>query len=128
MFEVAVAEFNRRARADSTGRLQPPLTEKELLASILGWVNKPAEFPDSVFNVFQALAAKGQLPRGSYLEFVRGLVDVNHADTDVWWIDLRASLDQYPSDLVGVPIYRHRVRTTYLESHRHGLGLHEGGE
>lgn len=87
----AVADFNRRAKSNDVGKMQPPL---------------------SVQRVFQSIARTRAMPKGAYLQFIPGLAAVNGCDVDVWWIDLQA----YPTDLTGAPQYTHRIRTVDVNS------------
>jgi hypothetical protein len=36
----AIADLNAKAEKDAIGRLQPPLTEAEVVAAIRGWIRK----------------------------------------------------------------------------------------
>lgn len=115
----AVEEFNRRASGDAVGRLQPPLKAEEVVAAIRGWDKTEAHMGVPVFAVFQKIAKTETMPKGSYIRFIPGLIAVNGFDVDVWWIDLQVGLDKYPTDLVDVPMYMRRIRTTYVSSRPH---------
>jgi hypothetical protein len=116
---AAVEEFNKRAKADSTGSTQPPLTVEELKAAIRGWSETDNPYNDTIFVAFQNIVKTGMMPKGSYLYFIPGLVGINGCNVSVWWINLNINLDKYPRDLVEVPQYSYRIRTVFISSSLH---------
>jgi len=85
----AIADLNAKAAKDDIGRLQPPLTEAEVVAAIRGWVRglgPPVD--DETYLAFQNLATTGLLPERADLRFTTRWIGFNGFDFDVWWIDL----------------------------------------
>jgi hypothetical protein len=112
----AVQQFNRRAQQDRIGTKQHPLTSEEVVAAIRAWNIKDEPMDKSAYETFQAIARTGVMPKGSYIRSISGLVARNGFDIDVWWIDVQVGLDKYPTDLADVPMYAHRIRSTFVSS------------
>lgn len=111
----AIADFNARAKADPVGASQPALTSDEVVAAIRAW-SDPPRMPASAKAVFQSIARKAIMPKGSFIRVIPGLIALHKFDIDVWWIDVQVELDKYPTDLKDVPQYAYRIRTAYLRS------------
>jgi hypothetical protein len=83
----AVKEFNRFAAKDEIGKLQPLLTEAEVVAAIRGWIREQTPVADDTYRTFQEIAKSGELPIRSELTFTTRW-GYNGHDFDVWWVDL----------------------------------------
>jgi len=87
----AVREFNEKAKANATGKDQPPLTTDEVVASIRGWIRERISATDEVYGAYQKIADSGMLPPGAYLSYTTGWKGFNGYDFDLWWVDLTIS-------------------------------------
>jgi RNA polymerase sigma factor (sigma-70 family) len=116
----AVKDFNERAKKDSIGMNQQPLTEEELVAAIRSRQRDSASgrdskaFPpasDALFDVFYRIPDDRRLPAGTTLDSINQLWS-NGCEIDVWWIDLRIP-DRSKSPAPGIHV---RVRDQRIRS------------
>jgi hypothetical protein len=84
----AIADFNARAAKNEVGKVQPPLSEAEVIAAIRGWDRTRIPVADETYSAFQDIAETGLLPPGAHLRFLTRWTGFKHYDFDVWWADL----------------------------------------
>ena len=84
----AIADFNSRAAEDEIGKVQPPLSEAEVIAAIRGWIRERTPVDDETYLAFQSIATTGLLPDRANLRFITRWTGYNGYDFDVWWVDL----------------------------------------
>lgn len=85
----AVAAFNTAAAADPIGALQPPLTEREVLAAITKERSRLTDPRD--IAVFDAITASNRMPTTSKLRSINRFQDQTGAAKDVWWVNLQVT-------------------------------------
>jgi hypothetical protein len=105
----AVADFNLRAAKSETGKLQPALTQEEVIAAIRGWMRDRTPVADATYQEFQTIAATGALPAGARLHFTTRWTGYNGYDFDVWWVDLTIKTGENK-------IYTFRIRDQKIAS------------
>jgi len=82
----AVASFNARAKEDSVGRLEPPLTEDEVIAAIQSQL-PTLDASKQVKTIYREIARTRRIPRRGTLEAMPGFGS-GPAQKCVWWINL----------------------------------------
>jgi hypothetical protein len=83
----AVASFNARAGDDPVGKLEPPITEDEVVASIhsqLPTLNATSQ----VKAIYNRIARIRRLPKGAALDPIPGYATASGKHYTVWWINL----------------------------------------
>jgi hypothetical protein len=115
---LAVDDFNKRAQLDEDGKSQPSLKVDEVLAAIRGWSRQEEPIEPVAFEEFQQIAAKGIMPKGSFLDFGKGADGRNGYDTDAWSIYLYIRLDKYPRDQVGTESFSRLIRMQYITTRK----------
>jgi hypothetical protein len=114
----AVADFNKRTQLDEVGKSQPLLRVDEVLAAIRGWSRQEEPIDDVAFDEFQEIAAKGIMPKGSYLDFGKGADGRNGYNTDAWSIYLFIKLDRHPRDQVDEKSFSRLIRMQYISTRK----------
>lgn len=86
----AVADFNKKALLDSIGKAERPITEEEVIASIL-LLEKPVNAPvsDELFQQIKKIAATKVLPVNAKFESLNGLDPGGSYIFDVWSVRIR---------------------------------------
>lgn len=86
----AVADFNKKALLDSIGKAERPITEEEVIASIL-LLEKPVNAPvsDELFQQIKKIAATKVLPVNAKFESLNGLDPRGSYIFDVWSVRIR---------------------------------------
>ena len=117
----AILSFNQRAGMNPIGRMQPPLTEKEVIAAIRGWMRENTPADERTYQVFQKVAQTGIVPAGMSFDFTTAWRDVNGHDISVWWVDFRADYSRMnaPDVPAGSGGYVYRIRAQFLDSRPH---------
>ena len=89
-FAVPLAEevrvFNLRARNDSVGRLEPRITEDEVIASINSQLQSITS--NRVRAIYSRIARTRRLPKGAMLDSISGYTNRDGESFRVWWINL----------------------------------------
>lgn len=87
--ERVLSEFNRRAKYDTVGKTQPPITVNEVIARI-GSLNQQqaSSRTDDVMEIFRGIAETKVIPAGSELSVINRWVN-NDSVITVWWVDLK---------------------------------------
>jgi len=85
----AVERFNARAAADAIGRTQPPLTVKEVVASIR-WLG-PDDVPvtSEEIKAYKTIADTHELPPGADLEVISTFIPSDKYKFQAWSVRLR---------------------------------------
>src|SRR5687767_5474663 len=71
----AVASFNANAAHDPVGRLEPPLTEDEIVAAVNAQLPTLADADSQVKAIYRRIARTGRLPRSALLDPIPGFSD-----------------------------------------------------
>jgi len=109
---TSVNLFNSQAKGDPIGKLQPPLTEQEVIAAIRAWTPaKSDRVADEVYDAFQEIAESGWLPEGSQLRYKTKWSGHQGYSFDVWWIDLSIKTGERTG-------YVFRIRDQKIASHK----------
>ena len=86
----AIASFNEESQSDSIGVSQPPITEEEVVASILLW-ESPADAPisEKMLADFKGIAVSRALPGNARFESLNGYDPGGSHVFDVWSVRVR---------------------------------------
>jgi len=82
----AVASFNSKAQADSVGRLEPPLTEDEVVTAIESQL-PTLDASRQVKSIYREIVRTRRVPRRGSLEAMPGFGS-GPSQKVVWWINL----------------------------------------
>ena len=107
----AVKTFNEKALRSRIGKVQPPLTEDEVIAAILGWKNEQPKASKAYYDVIQKVAHTRTLPPNANLSFFASYSDGKGYHFDVWWIDI--SIEKKVDRFEG---YGYRLREKWLRA------------
>ena len=83
----AVASFNAKYGNEGVGRLEPPLSEAEIIASIRSQLPR-LQASDQVKSAYAEIVRKKRIPQGASLHAMPGYSLGNGNHFTVWWINL----------------------------------------
>ena len=112
----AVDDFNKMAQCHTLGKTQPSLTVEELLAAIRSCNRFEEKTEPWVFETYQKISKTEMLPKGTYIDYGQGYINLNGYDIRAWSIILYVGLDRYPRDIKGNPFYMRFIRRQYISS------------
>jgi hypothetical protein len=84
---AAVEAFNDRAAEDPVGKLEPKLTEDEVISSIQSQLPTLAA-SSQVKTIYSRIARRRRLPLGASLDSIPGYSPALGQQYTVWWINL----------------------------------------
>jgi hypothetical protein len=83
----AVAAFNTRAESDPVGKLEPRLTEDEIVVAIQSQL-PTLKAGRQVKDIYQRIARTRRLPHAASLTSIPGCTTESGQSYTVWWINL----------------------------------------
>ncbi len=90
----ALAAFNASAVEDSVGRLEPPLTEAEVLAAIRRQLPTLMSSPDrEAHPIYLRIAETKMVPRTASFRLMSSYTK-GEVTTAVWWVNLNVVTDE----------------------------------